>query len=223
MTLHEVYRFLISYIYPNICPCCEEIIEHDEDFCDNCKNKMSLFYGEFNIEHADNFVAYCYYEGRVRYAVRKYKFTACGNSYFAFAFGIVQALRRKQLTGGIDGVVYIPMTKEAVKERGYNQVELMARELHHLLKIPVCNALIKSKTTRSQKTLNAAERKTNVKGVFTINPAIDVKGKKLLLIDDLCTTGNTLSEAARVLKEAGAREVIAASFAKTRDKEHKNS
>lgn len=184
---------------------------------------MIMFHGDFHIEHVDQFVAYCYYEGKVRHALRKYKITAKGNSYYAFAFGIVQALRRKKLTSGLDGVVYIPMTKAAEKERGYNQVELMAKEIHHLLKIPVYKPLVKIRTTKSQKSLTAAARSTNIKGAFSIVSEEDVKGKKLLLIDDLCTTGNTLSEAARVLKEAGASEVIAASFAKTKDTEFKST
>ncbi len=177
-----------------------------------------MFVDEFDIEFTDAFVAYCYYEGKVRYAIRKYKVTPIGNSYYAFAFGIVQALRRKQLTKGIDAVVYIPMTEEDYEERGYNQVELMANEVHHLLKIPVIGLLEKCKRTKSQKTLNATERSVNVSGAFRVKSDIEIKGKKLLLIDDLCTTGNTLSEAARILKEAGAGEVIAAAFAKTRDR-----
>ena len=220
MTLHEIYRFLISYLYPNICPCCEKVIEYDEDFCDRCKNKITPFYDDFEIAHTDAFVAYCYYEGRIRYVLRKYKINPCGNTYYAFAFGIVQALRRKQLTKGIDAVVFIPMTEEALKMRGYNQVEYMADEVHHLLNIPVLPALVKCKATKSQKSLGVEERKVNVKGAFKLAPQIDINGKKLLLIDDLCTTGNTLSEAARVLREAGAASVIAASFAKTKNKEY---
>ena len=216
MTLHEIYRLIISFIYPNICPCCEEIIEHDEDFCDNCRKKLTMFNENFDIEHADEFVAYCYYEGKIRHAIRKYKVTANGNSYYAFAFGIVQALRRNKLTDGIDAVVYMPMTEEDLYERGYNQVLLMAKEVHHLLHVPVYNALLKVRETKSQKSLNSSERKSNIKNAFSINPDINVKSKKLLLIDDLCTTGNTLSEASKVLKEAGASKIIAASFAKTR-------
>ena len=217
MTLHEKYRFILNFIYPNICPCCETIIEYNDDFCDKCRGKLIMFHENFHIEYVDKFVAYCYYEGNIRHAIRKFKITAKGNSYYAFAFGIVQALRREQLTKNIDCVVYIPMRKNAQKERGYNQVELIAKEIHHLLNIPVCNALLKSRPTKSQKSLKAAERAINVKGAFSVIDVSDVKGKCILLIDDLCTTGNTLSEAARVLKEAGASEIIAASFAKTRD------
>ncbi len=174
-----------------------------------------MFNDDFYIEYADVFVAYCCYEGKIRHAIRKYKISPIGNSYYAFAFGIVQALRRNQLTSGIDGVVYIPMTRDDFEDRGYNQVELMAKEIHFLLNIPVIDALEKFKATKSQKALNAAERKTNISGAFRIKSDADIKGKKLLLIDDVCTTGSTLSEAARILREAGASEVIAASFAKT--------
>jgi len=215
MTLHKFYRFAISCHYPNICPVCEKVIEHNDDFCDRCRNKMTMFYDDFHIEHSDAFVAYCYYEGKIRNAIRKYKITPIGNSYYAFAFGIVQALRRKQLTDGIDGVVYIPMTRDDFEDRGYNQVELMAKEIHFLLDIPVIDALEKHKATKSQKSLNGEERKTNVSGAFRVKTGIDLKGKKLLLIDDVCTTGSTLSEAARILKDEGASEVITAAFAKT--------
>ena len=110
------------------------------------------------------------------------------------------------------------MTRDDLEDRGYNQVELMANEIHFLLDIPVIDALEKLKATKSQKTLNAEERKTNISGAFRTKTGIDLKGKKLLLIDDLCTTGNTLSEAARALKEVGASEVITAAFAKTMNK-----
>ena len=107
------------------------------------------------------------------------------------------------------------MTRDDFEDRGYNQVELMAKEIHFLLDIPVIDALEKHKATKSQKSLNGEERKTNVSGAFRVKTGIDLKGKKLLLIDDVCTTGSTLSEAARILKDEGASEVITAAFAKT--------
>ncbi len=218
MTLHEFYRLFISFIYPNICPCCEKVIEHDEDFCDKCRNNLVPFYDEFKIENVNVFVAYCSYEGKIRNVIRKYKITPKGNSYYAFAFGIVQALRRKQLSDDIDGVVFIPMSKEDYKDRGYNQVKYMADEVHHLLRVPVYNVLEKSRLTVSQKGLGAELRKINIKDAFRMKYKADIKGKRLLLIDDVCTTGSTLSEAAKVLKEAGAVSVIAATFAKTMHK-----
>lgn len=217
MTLHEIYRFFINILYPNICPCCEDIIDYDCDFCDKCRNQLSLYDSDFRISYVDEFTAYCYYEGEIRHAVWKFKITPKGNCYYAFAFGILQSLRRRKLTNRIDGIAYIPMTKAAQRKRGYNQVYLMAKELHYLMNIPVYDILVKVRNTRSQKSLSAIERKNNLTGVFSVSDKIDVKGKRLLLIDDVCTTGSTLSEAARTLKEAGAAEIIAATFAKTRD------
>ena len=215
--LHRVYRYLINYIYPNICPCCEKIIDHDEDFCDKCKNDMIIFEEDFHVEHADCFVSYCIYDGKVCDAIRKFKHEPRGNSYYAFAFCIVQALYSRELTGLIDFVTYIPMTKEDFRRRGYNQTEMIAKEIHYLLDIPCKGVLKKDKITKSQKSLKTKrERKQNVNEIFSVCKNTDISGKCILLIDDLCTTGSTLSEAARVLKESGAEMVIAASFAKTK-------
>lgn len=217
MSLYEAYRFFISFVYPNICPCCEEVIEYDEDFCQECKDKIVLYDGNYNIEYADEFVAYCLYTGKIRRVIRRFKYDSCGNSYYAFAFNIVQVLHTKQLASEINAVVYIPMTKEDERKRGFNQTKLIANEIHHLLDIPCLNILSKIKTTRSQKSLNQKERLSNIDGAFSIKDCkFDIKGKCILLIDDLCTTGSTLSEAAKVLKNAGAEKVIAASFAKTK-------
>lgn len=219
--LHRVYRYLINYVYPNICPCCEKIIDHDEDFCDECKNEIVIYNGGFCVENADYFVSYCMYEGKVCDAIRNFKHEPRGNSYYAFAFGIVQALYSRELAKSIDLVTYIPMTKEAFRNRGYNQTEMIAEEIHYLLDIP-CEAVLKKvKGTKSQKSIKTqAERKKNVSGIFAMQEKAEVAGKCVLLVDDLCTTGSTLSEAARVLREAGAGTIIAATFAKTNNKEN---
>lgn len=220
-TPHETYRYFINLIYPNICPCCEEIIDFDEDFCDKCRNKLVLYEDDFIIENADYFTAYCVYEGKIRKSIKKFKYDPCGNSYYAFAFCIVQSLRRKQLTSFIDAVTFIPMTKEDRKKRGYNQTQLIAKEIHYLLDIPCIDILEKTRSTKEQKSLSAKERRLNVKDAFSIKNdkklKFDITGKCILVIDDLCTTGSTLSEASRVLKESGAEKVIASSFAKTKN------
>ncbi len=215
-TFHSLWRSFINFFYPNICPCCEAIIESDSDFCSSCKNSFTIFDYDFEINYADDFVAYCIYEGEIRNAVRKFKYDYCGNSYYAFAFCILQALRRKQLTSDIDLVTYIPMTKSDLKSRGYNQTKMIAKEIYYQSEIPCMDILVKVKETKAQKSLNRDERRDNLYGAFNVRNNVDLKGKCVLIVDDLCTTGSTLSEAARVLKEAGAEKVIAASFAKTK-------
>ena len=114
------------------------------------------------------------------------------------------------------------MTREEQRKRGYNLVKLIAKEIHYLLDIPCVGALSKIKKTQKQKALLSAERKVNVVNAFKAVDKVNLKGKCVLVVDDLCTTGATLSEAARALKDGGAEKVIAASFAKTkRDKLNK--
>jgi len=216
MTPHEAYRYLINFLYPNVCPCCNEIIDHYEDFCEKCHKRIKRYTDNFIIEHADEFVTYCVYEGAVKSAILKFKIDARGNSYYAFACGIVKALREKELDEAIDMVVYIPMTKADKRARGYNLVELIAKEIHYMLEIPCVNALVKVKKTEKQKALTFDKRILNVVGAFEADSKIDLKGKCILVVDDLCTTGATLSEAARALKAGGAAKVITATFAKTK-------
>lgn len=105
-----------------------------------------------------------------------------------------------------------PLHKKKLKERGYNQSQELAIELAKFLEIPVRNnILIKTKQTYPQVELTKEERAKNIKGAFKINLPQNneniLKGKKILLIDDVFTTGSTMEECARVLKQAGARQV----------------
>lgn len=218
--MHSIYRLVISWLYPNICPCCEKFIDYNADFCDECSAEIIPYTGHDEVDHADRFVAACVYDGIVEGAVLRFKKTDCGNTYYAFAYRIAEALRKSGLADGIDLIVPIPLTKKKLNERGYNHTELMAKELRFMLNVPYENVLVKMRDTDEQKSLHEAERRENMKGVFAVSPkASDIAGKRILLIDDVCTTGSTLSEAAKTLKDGGAGKVYAASFAKTRKKE----
>ncbi len=222
--LHNIYRLVISWLYPNICPCCEKYIDYNAAFCDECSIEIKPYDGSYVIKYADKFIAACFYEGIVESAVLRFKKTDCGNSYYAFAYRIAEVLREKGLSSATDLIVPIPLTKKKLSERGYNQTELMAKELRFMLNVPYENVLVKKSDTVEQKSLSASQRRENLRGVFTVSPkAADIAGKRILLIDDVCTTGSTLSEASEVLKEAGAKTVIAAAFAKTIMKDTKEN
>lgn len=107
-----------------------------------------------------------------------------------------------------DLIIPIPLSPQRLKQRGYNQSEELAKRLSKLISIPYnTEALIKPIENAQQAKLSARERQENVKGVYKVKNKNIVKGKSILLIDDVCTTGSTLSEAARVLKSAGAKRV----------------
>lgn len=105
-------------------------------------------------------------------------------------------------------LVPIPLYKKKLKKRGFNQASEIAKELSRILKIPFFDdILIKIKQTPAQVELKKEEREENIKGVFLCQKPELVMGKKILLIDDIFTTGSTMEQCARLLKEAGAKEV----------------
>ena len=214
--LHRIYRYFIDWLYPNVCPVCGKYIDHDADLCAECKSGLRLYTGEYPIPGADGFAAYCLYSGSIKGAILHFKHDDCGNSYYAFAVGIYEAVKAKGFDDDIDLIVPIPSSKRSLKKRGYNQTELIAKELRYLIGAPYANVLEKVTETKEQKSLHMNERAANVAGAFGIRKkAPEIKGKTILVIDDVCTTGSTLAEAARTLKAAGAGKVYTAAFAKT--------
>jgi competence protein ComFC len=113
--------------------------------------------------------------------------------------------------------VPIPLSKIKFNKRGYNQAEILAKELSKRFGIPMIDYLIRVKDTKSQVGLKKEERKENIKGAFKvkiINQKLDLKNLIVILVDDVLTTGSTLSEAGKVLKQNGAQEVWALALAK---------
>jgi len=112
-------------------------------------------------------------------------------------------------------LIPIPLSKRKLKWRGFNQAEEIAKELSEFLKIPLfSDCLVKIKETKDQVELSEEERKENVKNAFLVKNKEKIIGKNVLLVDDVFTTGATMEEAARVLKEAGTRKVIGVVVAK---------
>lgn len=110
-------------------------------------------------------------------------------------------------------IVFVPLHWFRQTQRGYNQSELLARAIGNKLNLPVYNLLRKRKKTKRQVELTGKLRRENLKGVFVLNSLISLiaqtslKGKTILLVDDIFTTGSTLNECARVLKTAGVKEI----------------
>ena len=108
-----------------------------------------------------------------------------------------------------EALVFVPMTRRAERKRGYNQSRLLAEELSRRSGLPVLAAAEKKRDTAAQKTLGRKEREENLAGIFRVDRACGLKGKRLVIIDDTFTTGATVSELGRALVKAGAAEVNA--------------
>jgi ComF family protein len=115
----------------------------------------------------------------------------------------------------VDLVIPVPASLARLAERGYNQVSLLARPIGLGLELPYRpHALVKVRETRSQVGLSAKERQENVRGVFRADQQI-VKGKSVLVVDDVTTTGSTLEECAQALVRVGARQVYGLTLARS--------
>ena len=125
-------------------------------------------------------------------------------------------LDEEDFIADLDCITCVPMRRKNIQKRGYNQTKLLAKEISGLLGLPFVPLLKKTKDTLEQKSLSAEGRRVNVKGAFSVaSKHYDLNGKNILIIDDVCTTGSTLSENARTLKSAGASRVFAAVIEKT--------
>ena len=116
-----------------------------------------------------------------------------------------------------DVVTFVPMTAKKERRRGYNQAHLLAEETAHLLNLPLRPLVLKVKESKTQHELTRAERLENLSGCFRLAEGAEVKDLSVLVIDDVITTGSTLSALAKVLKRRGAAKVYGLTFAATPD------
>ena len=116
--------------------------------------------------------------------------------------------------GRIDALVPVPLHRKRLRERGFNQADLLARRIHIRTGIPVLNALERTRATPHQVGLSGVDRIANVSDAFSSINSVDVTGRRLALIDDVCTTGSTLGACAKTLIRHGASEVVSLTLAR---------
>ena len=116
--------------------------------------------------------------------------------------------------GTIDALVPVPLQRKRLRERGFNQAELLAHQVGVRMGIPVLSALERTRPTRQQVGLSGIDRVANVGDAFGPVTSVDVTGLRLALIDDVCTTGSTLGACARTLIRYGATEVVSLTLAR---------
>jgi ComF family protein len=150
----------------------------------------------------------CLYDDPLKSLIHQFKYNQGTFLRHLFHHVIISFIKTYHLdTQQFDFIVPIPLHPTRYRERGYNQAELLAGALARTLTIPLKRCLIRWRYTPSQALLAQKERWTNISGAFKINGHNNIRGKAILLVDDLLTTGATVNEAASTLKEAGARRV----------------
>jgi ComF family protein len=189
----------LIYVKEPVCKRCGQPIEHErKEYCYDCKSGKHTYAQGKSV---------WLYKGEMKESI--YRFKDGGRREYAIFYARESAriygkwIRNK----GIEAILPIPVHKNKRKKRGYNQAELYARELGKILGIFVdTRSLVRTIDTMPQKELNDKERKNNLKKAFKIETD-SVQWKKVLVVDDIYTTGSTADAAANVLKKSGAEEV----------------
>lgn len=214
---------LLHLLYPPRCAFCRRILSNGERICEHCSTSLPYQPKKkrcIKLPHIDACIAPFYYEGLVRKAILRYKFNQVRGNADVFAFFMADCFRQ-EFFGKIDLVTWVPISRKRFKKRGFNQSELMAQSLCKLLGRTPVETLIKVRDNAPQSRQKShAARRANVIGAYRAVD-IDLSGKSVLLIDDVVTTGSTVSECAHVLRVAGAEKVFVLSVAKTPDSQKK--
>ena len=161
-----------------------------------------------NSKYFSNLIYLFPYEGAIRNMLINYKFNEKSFIYDTFVNFILNNQELFEFLKKYDKIIPVPISKNRLKSRGYNQSFLIAKKLAKFLKIECDdNILYKIKDNKEQNKLGKSERETNILGVYMLNKNINLEGKEILLIDDIYTTGNTVSECCKVLNEAKPKNI----------------
>lgn len=208
---------VLDYFFPPICGMCGEINENY--ICNNCyeniKKIKKCVINEYNNRNFSKHLYIFRYEGIIRNKIIEYKFEDKGYLYKMFAKIILSDKKTCNFIKKYDVIIPVPISKKRKKKRGYNQSELVANELAQKLNQDIwTDIIIKKKDNKPQSELNKLERIKNVEDIYEINKPIEVKNKKVLLLDDIYTTGSTVNGIARKLKQNQTQEIGVITLAK---------
>lgn len=217
----KLLHILADLLFPPKCILCGKLLKKDEtDLCRVCRVEQPVFpQGKLKLQFVDSFAAVWYYEDNVRESLLRYKFRQA--SHLAQAYGRFLAMKaQEENPEGVDLITWVPISRQRKWKRGYDQDELLAKAVARELGSVAVPTLKKIRHNRPQSGIaGQAQRRANVLGIYRCLDAQAVRGKRILLIDDILTTGATAGECARVLLTAGAASVHCAVVAAVR--EHK--
>lgn len=209
-SIKKFKKLIIEYVYPVRCPYCGKVIHRKDYACEKCKILFpKTSYKRFAI--GGHLCSSPFpYDGIFGKAVRTFKFKNCGSYAKQLSFPLVQGIIEIHPELKFDFITCVPMHKDSLKKRGYNQAELLAKECAEIMNIPFVQTLEKFKKNEPQHSIKANKRADNVKGVYRIIDKKIVASKNILIIDDIITTGHTLGECSKVLYKNGCSSISCA-------------
>lgn len=213
---------LLDILYPPKCAVCGGLLERREELCPDCRKGLPwVRVRPGKCDFVSRVTAPLYYEDQVREALLTYKFRSVPARGAAFGRLIAEDLRNRDLLD-FDIITWVPLSRRHRRERGYDQARILAESAAKALGTRAVPVLRKTRDIPAQSSINAPEaRRANVSGVYAVLKQEMVRGERILLVDDIITTGATVSECARMLMLAGAEEVFAAAAAIPRNEKYK--
>ncbi len=236
-SVKQFFNALLDVILPPICHICHSFIPQAGNLhiCPSCRDRLPLVSSPLcslcgipfagtggdhrcgscltHPPHFDSARAHFLYEGAIRDLIHSFKYNRLTHLRYPLAL-----LTLEGMSEFCDPhlIVPVPLHRSRLRQRGFNQAVLLGRVLSRRLSLPMLpDALVRTRQTEPQIELSAAERRVNVKGAFSVKRPDHVAGKRILLLDDVMTTGSTMDECAKELKKAGAEVVIATAIART--------
>lgn len=209
--LKALWTTLLDLLFPPKCPVCRQAVDNHGTWCQRClravQGTRSLSMTEHRLKWLDGCYAACDYVAGVKRLIHDMKFRQA-DRYAVHLSWLVQTAYADTPICGLDAAMAVPLHAERLAERGYNQSELIFKKWAMSQGLPWLDVLERSRSTIPQWELSLAERRQNIKGAFVITRPESVQGKHILLVDDIFTSGITMDECAKVLKQAGAKRVI---------------
>ena len=205
----DILERILDVVYQQLCGICGKI--NTKSLCNKCKIKLEkefLFITDsYKTDLQKNFVEHHYffkYDDLIRKLILSLKFHEKPYIYKTISYFLQNNQKNFENLKKYDIIIIVPISKKRQKERGYNQSELFAREISDIINAQIIkNILHKMKETPPQSTLNKKQREENVKNVYKVGKIQKIMDKRILLVDDIYTTGNTINECARILVQAG--------------------
>ena len=219
-----ILSVLTEYLFPGKCILCrKKLARGEQDLCRECRISVpQCGLGRRKLQFLDSWTSVWYYEGYTRSSLLRYKFRNA--RYYAAGYGRLLAMKLlEEHPEGFDCLTWVPISSLRKFRRGYDQVELLAEAVGKELGMKPVRLLKKIRHNPPQSGMkDFSARRANVLGVYRAESPEAIGGKRILLLDDIITTGATVSEAARVLLTAGASEVHCGAVAAAGDHKTNN-
>jgi len=214
-------ELFLRLLFPARCICCDTVLPFDapREVCGDCEKDIKFLkecvYAYSSGSHITRVYSAFDYEGVIRKAIHRLKFGDTPHNASVLvdlSYPLLESSIQSHCKSGsnYDIIIPVPLHPGRKRQRGYNQSELIASRLSHHMKVPMLRGvLVKKVNTPPQSRLKRGERLKNLIGVFCVKKPDLVSGRKILLVDDIMTTGSTAGQCAKALMDAGARQVDA--------------